>query len=980
MSRIACTTLFLLATSLYAADFPQPYDSEPNKSIPFLSPADAAAAIRVPEGFHVGVFAAEPDVQNPIGMCWDARGRMWVAENYTYAESAKKFDLALRDRVIILHDADHDGKAESRKVFTDEVQMLTSVALGRGGVWLMAPPQLLFIPDADGDDKPDGPPVVMLDGFTVAKSNYHNFANGLKWGPDGWLYGRCGHSCPGKLGVPGTPAELRVPMDGGIWRFHPERKIVEVMCHGTTNPWGHDWDQHGELFFINVVNGHLWHMMPGAHFKESSGESDNPLVYGRLDTVADHWHFDTKGGWQQSRNLRENDVGGGHAHAGMMIYQADQWPEQYRNKLFTLNLHGRRGNVERIERRGAGYVGRHEPDFFISRDGWFRGIEITTGPDGSGYVLDWADVGECHEHNGVHRTSGRIYKITYGTPRPGPAPTPRPPTPTLYPRCMMGEGKLPQLWKDYQAGKTTPQQLRELLSDPDEHVRVWAIRLLTDFWPLDSYFGPRKDASYPDDPESRAAFVRMAKEDLSGLVHLVLASVIHRLPVEHRAELATALVQHEKYASDHDLPALMWYGLIPLAQKDPAALVKLADACRWPLTMRWMARNLAARIEKDPQPLNALLARVPAWGEDRQAVADAVLQGMSEAFKGWRKAPKPEGWAAFAESAVAKRQPDAVRELSGLFGDGRAMDQIRKIALDNGQDLPARQAALQSLIDARSPDLRAVCESLLEVRTLNTTAVRGLALFDDPAIGNQLARSYRKFYPQERGAVLDALVSRTSFARALLENVGPGNQQIPAADISAVHARQIRSLGDAALAAKLTEVWGDLRETEADKKRLIAETKAKLTPEALAKADLSQGRRVYAQVCGSCHIMYGEGGKVGPDLTGSGRANLDYVLENILDPSAVVSADYRMTVLALKDDRVLNGIVIREDPRTLTLREATQETIIEQAEVKVRKPSPVSMMPEGLVQTLSEAQVRDLVAYLMHPSQVPLPAEPPAGR
>ena len=185
--------------------------------------------LHLPKGFTAQIFAAEPDVMNPIAMDWDHRGRMWVAENFTYAERSKRFDLALRDRVIILQDKDGDGVAETRKVFLDNVQMLTSVAVGRGGVWLMCPPQVLFVPDADGDDVPDGPPVVVLDGFTVADANYHNFANGLRWGPDGWLYGRCGHSCPGRIGVPGTPDEKRVPLEGGIWRFQPERKVVEAL-------------------------------------------------------------------------------------------------------------------------------------------------------------------------------------------------------------------------------------------------------------------------------------------------------------------------------------------------------------------------------------------------------------------------------------------------------------------------------------------------------------------------------------------------------------------------------------------------------------------------------------------------------------------------------------------------------------------------------------------------------------------------------
>ena len=184
--------------------FPAPFDTEPKSSGLPLSPEEAAKGFQVPPGFRVTVFAAEPDVRNPIAMTWDGRGRLWVAENYTYADRKTTFDFSLRDRVLIFADTDHDGRFDERTVFTDDVQLLTSVEVGRGGVWLMTPPQLIFIPDKDRDDRPDGEPVVVLDGFTPSRDSYHTFANGLRWGPDGWLYGRCGASSPGRSGCPGN--------------------------------------------------------------------------------------------------------------------------------------------------------------------------------------------------------------------------------------------------------------------------------------------------------------------------------------------------------------------------------------------------------------------------------------------------------------------------------------------------------------------------------------------------------------------------------------------------------------------------------------------------------------------------------------------------------------------------------------------------------------------------------------------------------
>src|SRR5262249_27347147 len=158
---------------------------------------------------------------------------------------------------------------------------------------------------------------------------------------------------------------------------------------------------------------HLWHDFPGAHFVRPHTFDPNPRTYALIDQHADHWHFDTAKGWQQSREGAANDLGGGHAHVGMMIYQGDNWPAEYRNHLFTLNLHGRRANQEILERSGSGYVGKHGMDFLIAADPWFRGMDLSYGPDGGVFVLDWSDTGDCHDYSGVHRTSGRIYKISY---------------------------------------------------------------------------------------------------------------------------------------------------------------------------------------------------------------------------------------------------------------------------------------------------------------------------------------------------------------------------------------------------------------------------------------------------------------------------------------------------------------------------------------------------------------------------------------
>jgi putative membrane-bound dehydrogenase-like protein len=215
---------------------------------------------------------------------------------------------------------------------------------------------MIFIPDRNGDDVPDAEPEVLLDGWAIDRIQ-HNIVNGLLWGPDGWLYGRHGILANSAVGKPGTPDSERTKLNCSIWRYHPTRRIFEVVAHGTTNPWGMDFDEHGEGFFINTVIGHLWHLIPGAHYKRMYGQDFNPRVYDFIDQHADHYHWDTGLKWTQSRDGKglNDTLGGGHAHSGLMIYLGDNWPAKYRNSVFTVNLHGYRLNNDLLQREGSGY-------------------------------------------------------------------------------------------------------------------------------------------------------------------------------------------------------------------------------------------------------------------------------------------------------------------------------------------------------------------------------------------------------------------------------------------------------------------------------------------------------------------------------------------------------------------------------------------------------------------------------------------------
>jgi putative membrane-bound dehydrogenase-like protein len=1000
-SFVSLTVCLLLVWAVPAfAVFPTPTNNQDVSALPLTSPQAALAGIHLPPGFKATLFAAEPDVQNPIAMCWDERGRLWIAENYTYSDSRERFDLSLRDRILIFEDTDNDGRFDRRTVFAEDLQMLTSIERGFGGVYALCPPHLLFIP-TDGD-RPSGPPQILLDGFSTTAASRHTFANGLKWGPDGWLYGRIGISSTSWIDVPGTPPEKRQPTAGGLWRYHPGRKVFEPYCHGTTNPWGSDWNEQGELFFINTVIGHLWHGIQGAHFKRMHGDDPYPYVFDLIDQHADHYHWDTGEQWSDVRTIgvsgASSRAGGGHAHVGLMIYQGTNFPPAYRGKVFTTNLHGHRVNVDRLERAGSGYVGRHEPDFMKTDDPWFRAVEIQQGPDGGVYILDWSDIGECHENDGVHRTSGRIFKLTYGDAvlpketdltklaeadlvrlqtsdnewlvrmarwelrqrawKKGGLPAAAAPLLAQFDSAPTTAGKLKAWWTLQQVAEFSAPGAAEraaatamtttMLRSRDEHLQRWVA------------------------PQAIAASAGGAGP-ASPLVRLAWASLLPTLSPDLRMKVAAQLLGHAEDAADHNLPLLIWTGIRELPAAD---LLTLFQTARIPAVRQLIARRVAGELDANPAALNTLLAWVPV--KDATVVSVDLLRGMAAALNGWGKAKKPAAWDAFA--ARAGRSTDeatwkVLRELEVLFGSGRALAEVRALALDAKADSDARRAALRTLIEARPPELRKICESLLGNPTLSVAAIQGLGTFEDPAAAERIIARYRALTPQERVTAMGVLVSRPAFARVLLDTMGnpAAKYPVPRAELSPGFARQIRSFNDAALTKKLADVWGETRETPADRRQLIVALKAKLTPDFVRGGDASRGRAVFANVCAGCHQLYGEGAALGPDLTGGGRHDVGYLIENIVDPNAVVAADYLMNVVTLKDGRVLNGMIGARTERTVVVRMLGQETTVDRSEIVKQEQLPVSLMPEGLLAAWDDRQLADLMAYLTGTVQVPLP-------
>lgn len=969
------------------------------KNPPPLTPAkEAAETIKLPPGFISTLFASEPDVRQPIAMTTDTRGRLWVAENYTYADSPTFYDANQRDRIIILEDTDGDGASDKRTLFWDKGEQLTSIELGFGGVWALCPPKLLFIPDKDQDDKPDGEPIVIVEGFDIGQANRHNFANGLRWGPDGWLYGRNGITHVAHVGKPGSSVADRVEIGPGMWRVHPQSHAVELVATGTTNPWGHDWNEHGELFFINTVIGHFWHVLPGAHFKRMFGADPNPYSYQLIDQTADHYHWDTREKWMEIRkgvSQTTAAAGGGHAHAGLLIYQGDNWPEEYRRKVYAINLHGRRLNVDTLERRGASYTAHHGQDAFFWSDPWFRGIDLIQSPDGGVFVADWSDVGECHEADGVHRSSGRIFKLTYGRPAPLKIKDvaaldanalielhthpnewlSRQARHVLHEQAVAGKDisavqqglkkifaddpdlthKLRALWTLHLARGTTEAWILEQLGHKDEHVRSWAVRLLTDQPPVSS--------AVVD-----ALAKHSGKED-SGLVLLYLASALQRIDVADRTALADELVKKAPFANDPVYPLMVWYGIEPAVAASAEVATKLATAAEIPLVRRFIARRLTQQLATNDKALDSLLAafdNLPAGESQRD-----VLAGIAEGLRGVRKAPLPTSWVKLQTKVKEGKDAQALqlaREIAVVFGDGLAIDELRKLVTNTDADLSARQSAIRSLSEAQAGGILPMLQALLGDVDLGADAARGMAYFDDVPNAKFVVERLGTILPTTRAAAIETLVARPRSAKVLIDAIEKGD--VARDLISVVQIRQIQSFDNKSLNEQLLKLWPELRPINASKRLQIDQLKEAITDGDFGKPNPMAGRVVWDKTCAKCHTLFGTGGKVGPDLTGSQRSNLDFVLENIIDPSATLAPSFRMSTILLNDGRVINGIVLAKTEQNWEIQTATDKVTIGADEIEETRDTNQSLMPEGLLDVLKNEETRDLIAYVMSPTQV----------
>lgn len=374
-------------------------------------------------------------------------------------------------------------------------------------------------------------------------------------------------------------------------------------------------------------------------------------------------------------------------------------------------------------------------------------------------------------------------------------------------------------------------------------------------------------------------------------------------------------------------------------------------------------------------PVNALVQLLGQSG-DTQLQLD-ILRGMSDALKGKRDVPMPVGWAEL-ELQLDKSNNEQIRVLAQslgvTFGSERALKQLKAVVTGTAGDAATRRAALDTLLTTRDSELPQILKNSLADAALRGTALRGLAKFEAPEAAAAILELYPQLNATEKRDAVNTLASRASYAKPLLTATADG--RVPKRDLTAEIVRQLRNLKVAEIDEQVQKVWGAFREASADKKKEIEHFRRVYSAGGSTPGDAVRGRAVFARTCQQCHTLFDVGGKVGPDITGSNRSDIQYLLENIVDPNAVIPNDYRSSTITMKDDRVLTGVVKKQEAASITVATANETITLQRPDIESIQQSELSMMPEGLLTPLQDQEIRDLLYYLSRPGQVPLLGTP----
>lgn len=962
-----------------------------------LSPAEAAGTFVVPDDLEFVQVLAEPIVAQPVFLNFDERGRMWVVQYRQYPAPAGlnvvSKDIFWRavydkipeppprgvkglDRITIHEDTDGDGVFDRHKTFVDGLNIATACVKGRGGVWVLNPPYLLFYADRDDDDVPDGDPEVRLEGFGLEDT--HSVVNSLRWGPDGWLYAAQGSTVTGRVRRPG---ETNVVLSQGqnIWRYHPETRRYEIFAEGGGNAFGVELDAHGRIFSGHNggdTRGFYYHQ--GSYLRkgfEKHGELSNPYAFG---------YFPQMTGSRGERFTHN-----------FIIYAGGALPERYRGRLFGVEPLQGRVVLSEIRRVMTTFETADLERVVTSRDSWFRPVDIKVGPDGGVYVCDWYDRQVTHTRNqegNIDTSNGRIYRLQSRGWKPS-----RP--------VNVGALTSAELVRTgLRSGNSTVRQaaLRVLGDRRDRSVAgelTRQIRERTDDLALESLWAlnlvlaaPGRACALPEDlslellrhanPQVRIWTARLLGDDRSvtpaqarALAELAgagaadgaevlaqLACTARRLPASVGLPVVARLLGQSEAVTDPRLPLLIWWAIEAQCGLERAAVLRLfEDSSLWfqPMTEqhileRLMRRFAAAGTREDLLTCARLLELSPGRPQ-----GERLMRGFEEAYQGRSLAGLPDELsAAIARRGVGsdifrvrQKQPEAVATAVRRILD-RSVAREERVRLVEvlGEVRPA--TALDALLALAEGEPQAA---------LRRAALGALLGYDDPRIASVVIRGYSAAGPEVRAAGLTLVSARAAWARAFVEAVDDG--RIRATDVPRDGARRLLALDDGRVRELAAKHWpGAGRPSTAAMEEQIARLGRVVRA---GRGDPYAGQKLFNAACAACHKLFARGGDVGPDLTSYQRSDVDTLLLHVVNPSAEIREGYENFQMETADGRSLTGFLVRRDERLVVMRGPDGQTVsVEAKDVVELRAAGLSLMPEGLLEGLEDQQVRDLFAYL----------------
>jgi putative membrane-bound dehydrogenase-like protein len=975
-----------------------------------FSPADAEQRMTALEGVRVKVFAAEPDVRQAIFVKSDDRGRVWTIQYLQYPNPAGlsrvKVDRWSRtvydrvpeppprgprgaDKITILSDTNGDGHADQAKDFIDGLNLVTGVEFGHGGVYVLQVPYLLFYPDRDRDDVPDGDPEVLLSGFGMEDAQA--MANHLTWGPDGWLYGVNGST---------TTCLIRgIEFQQGCWRYHPITKEFELFCEGGQNCYGLTFDANGELFY-STNGGPFVHGVQGGYYYKSFGK------HGPLHNLFAYHYFPQQ----------ECDQVPGGPPTGGTIYLGDVLPRQLRGAFVAGNFLGHTVSWWRLEPKGSTFRAAYGGVLFDTHDTWSGPTDFCVGPDGAAYVSDFYDQRTAHPDPDANwdRTNGRIYRIEAdgGVAQPShnlaklvgdqlvdllghdnrwladrarvelAARRDASVVPRLKQLALQTQDDqlaLDGLWAlEVTAGLDEDTAL-QLLEHPYPNARFWAVRLL----------GDRKQVS----PRIAKALLRLAEREKSPVVLAQLAASAKRLP--GGLPLVAALLDREAGADDPRAPWLIWWAIEDKAlSESPRLLAWFDQPERWRKTMwrdnalRLLRRWAADGTDAGYAACYELLRATPA--ADERLALDAVRQGLAERSQGYEEITQGglfDNLAEQSSAAIVRSRRDfqplsddlkstLVRywhnhptdelalELALRAGDADAYDDLRNRFADNATPVAERLQLMPLIREFGRADLVPPLLALVSAESspeMAQAALDVLARFDEPAISDRLLRTYQDLPDDFRHSVRGVLFARPNSTIEFLQRVDAGEfaaQEIPVEQLRLLANHQSEEIDDL-----VRKHWGNVGPGSTEEK--LATVRRLSNDLRAGTGDVEIGKQLFGKTCGVCHQLHGSGEKIGPDLTTANRQDQAALLANLVDPSAVIRREYLTYVVTTTSGQVLTGLIAEQDGAAITLLTSENKRLrIPRDEIDELVESSISLMPEKQLETLTPQELRDLFSYL----------------